>query len=504
VRRGRRMGWMSCGIGGRGRQLVPDLVPPAHLWVPPRVGSYGDEAVDLAQLAGRELDAAQVLAVDAFLSYGPGGRWVALESAVVEARQNGKTGGVLLPVVLFDLFLLGADRIVWTAHLFKTARDAFADFRTCIDSAPELSRRVKKITYANGEESIELTSGAVLEFLARSKGGGRGLGGKRLVFDEALFLSAEAMGALIPTLAARGDPQINYGSSAGKGESDHLRALRDRGRGGGDPSLVWVEWCAPGGWDDPSCDLGMRCPHTLGTDGCALDDESLWPLANPALGRRISYEFLRSERRALPAAEFGRETLGWFDLPEGAGRPITTAQWAKLKRDLAVPPEGPRRFFLDCSPGLTSGSIGVAVDRGGLPHVELADYRPRTEWMVARAVELNDRYPDSVFGAFAGGAVMALAEDFADAGLTVRTFTGHEMGLACAHLQKLVTDEGMTHSGDALFAQALEGAVKRDLGDDLWMWSRRKSTDISPIVAATGAAWLLEVEPAYDVLDSVH
>jgi hypothetical protein len=83
---------------------VPDSVQPAHLWIPPRLGSYGDEAVDLARLAGRELDAEQEVAVDAMLSYGPGGRWAAFESAIIEARQNGKTGGVLLPVVLFDLF----------------------------------------------------------------------------------------------------------------------------------------------------------------------------------------------------------------------------------------------------------------------------------------------------------------------------------------------------------------------------------------------------------------
>lgn len=482
---------------------MPDLVPPAHLWVPERRGSYGDEAVDLARMAGRVLDAEQVLAVDAFLSFGAGGRWVALESAVVEARQNGKTGGVILPVVLFDLFLLGADRIVWTAHLFKTARDAFADVKTCINTAPELSRRVKKITEANGEEAVELTSGARLEFLARSKGGGRGLGGKRLVMDEALFLAAESMGALIPTLSARDDPQINYGSSAGKAESDHLRTLRDRGRAGGDPSLIWVEWCAPGGWDDPGCDLGQKCPHTVGVGGCALDDESLWPLANPALGRRITHAFLRAERRTLPLREFGRETLGWYDEPEGAEKPISVKAWQKLAVDID-PPDGPRHFFLDCSPGMVASSIGVAVFRGETVHVELADHRQGSSWLVERAVELDGRYPGSVFAVLGRGAASALQADFDDAGLQVRQFTDLEMGRGCVHLGKLVTDGGLTHSDDPAFTAALDVAVKRDLGDDLWLWSRRRSGDISPIVAVTGAAWLAEVSPAYDLADSIH
>jgi len=500
------MSWRS-GAGGRRRVAEAELVRPAHLWVPERAGSYGDEAIDLAEMAGRTLDAEQRLAVDAMLSYGPGGRWVALEAAVVQSRQNGKTSGCILPVVLADLFLFDADRIVWTAHLFRTARDAFADVVRLIDGCADLSRRVKKVTYANGEEAVELHSGARLEFLARSKGGGRGLGGKRLVMDEALFLSAESMGALIPTLSAREDPQIVYGSSAGLGSSDYLRSLRDRGRKGGDPSLIWVEWCAPGGWDDPPCERGRDCTHAAGAEpGCALDDESLWPLANPALGRRITYEYVRSERRALPVAEFGRERLGWFDLPEDEQRPIEPADWAACFVDLPERPEGTPCFFIDCSPGLSSASISAAVLREGRPHLELADYRAGAAWLEGpggRVKELADRYPGARFAAFAAGAVSALLPGLEELGIRVELFTAQDMGRACGHLEKLVATRGITHDGRPEYEAALAGAVKRFVGDDLWTWSRRKSADISPIVSATGAAWLLETQPAYDLLGSV-
>ena len=483
---------------------MPDLVAPAHLWVPDRVGSYGDEVADLAELAGRALDPEQRVAVDAISSYSRGGRWVALEAAVIEARQNGKTGGVLLPVVLADLFLFNADRIVWTAHLFRTARDAFGDFCALIDGCSELSRRVKKITYANGEEAIELISGAKLEFLARSKGGGRGLGGKRLVMDEALFLAAESMGALIPTLSAREDPQIIYGSSAGIGSSDHLRALRDRGRKGGDPYLVWAEWCAPGGWDDPPCRDGKKCTHAVGTEGCALDDERLWPLANPALGRRITYDYVRAERRALPPEEFGRERLGWFDLPEDEDRPISLEGWAACQMSLPEHPAGPPCFFLDCSPGLSSASVTAAALHDDKPRLELADYRGGANWLVGRAVELQDRHPGAKFAVLGSGAVSALLPELREHGIEPEQLTNQDMGRACVHLQKLVADRAFTHDGDPLYATALMGAVKRDIGDDLWTWSRRKSADISPLVSATGAAWLLENQPVYDVLESIY
>lgn len=468
---------------------------PAHLSVPPRLGSYGDEAIDLARLAGRELDDEQALAVDAMLSYGPGGRWAAFESAIIEARQNGKTGGVLLPVVLFDLFLLPADRIVWTAHLFRTARDAFNDFDVMIASTPYLSRRVKKVSYANGEEAIELHSGAKLEFLARSKGGGRGLGGKRLVMDEALYLSAESMGALIPTLAARsmtGDPQINYGSSAGVLSSDHLRALRDRGRAGGDPSLVWIEFCAPGGWDNPGCQLGPECLHTVGIEGCALDDETLWPLGSPALGRRITYEYVRSERRALPPAEFGRERMGWFDEPVGLGA-FPLEAWAECADPKSAPPGRPV-FGIDSSPGSRSAAILAALHRpDGLPHVEVVAHGPGTDWVVARCVELKRHQPlDWVIDP--GGPAGALLPDLLLAGIEPTQMTARDLGQACEAFSSAVVDRNVRHLADPLLARAVAGASRRDIGDGLWAFSRRKSqADICPLVASAVALWGLSL-----------
>jgi hypothetical protein len=476
---------------------VPNPVRPAYLSVPPRLGSYGDEAVDLARLAGRELDAEQVVAVDAMLSYGPGGRWAAFESAIVEARQNGKTGGVLLPVVLFDLFLLPPDRIVWTAHLFRTARDAFNDFDGIIASTADLSRRVKKVSYANGEEAIELHSGAKLEFLARSKGGGRGLGGKRLVMDEALYLPAESMGALIPTLAARsmtGDPQINYGSSAGVLSSDHLRALRDRGRAGGDPSLVWVEFCAPGSWDDPPCRLGPECLHTVGIEGCALDDEALWPAANPALGRRITYEYMRAERRALPPNEFGRERFGWFDEPVGVGA-FPLEAWAECADRESAPPGRPV-FAVDTSPGSRSAAIVAAIWRAdGLPHVEVVAHGPGTDWVAARCVELTVHQPlDWVLDP--GGPAGALLPDLLAVGIEPRQMTTRDLGQACEAFSAAVVGRNVRHLADPLLARAAAGASRRDIGDGLWAFSRRKSqADICPLVAASAALWGLSMVP---------
>lgn len=477
------------------------MISPAHLWVPPRVGSYGDEAADLAERAGRVLDEEQRLAVDAMLSYGLGGRWVAMESAIIEARQNGKTGGVLLPVTLFDLFLLPPDRIVWTAHLFRTSRDAFDDFCTCIETAPELSRRVKRISYGNGEEFIELHSGAKLEFLARSKGGGRGLGGKRVVMDEALFLMAAAMGALMPVLSARPDPQINYGSSAALANSDHLHRLKDRGRAGNDPYLIWIEFCAPGGWVDPPCESGARCAHTPGTPGCALDDEQMWAPANHTLGKRITIDYVRAERRALPAIEFGRERLGWHETPVVGSTAIDIAQWAKLL-DAESKREGDIALAVDIAPQRDYAVTALYGLRAadGLGHWQIVDYRPGTEWLVGRIVELRDGL-NPIAIAMGRATAASLEVELEKHGIhrpekpdepargDLAVLSAAEMTASTGQALDVVRQGGVKHIGQHSLDAAVAGAKTRETGDTV-AWSRKDaSADISPLVAVSEARW---------------
>jgi len=503
------------------------VIEPAYLWIPPRSGSYGDEAVDLARLAGRELDEEQCLAVDAMLSYGSGGRWVALESGIVEPRQNGKTGGVLLPVTLFDLFLLPPDRIVWTAHIFRTARDAFDDFCTCIETAPELSRRVKNISYGHGEEFIELHSGAKLEFLARSKGGGRGLGGKRVVMDEALFIAASAMGALLPVLSARQDPQVNYGSSAALETSDHLHRLKDRGRKGGDPSLIWIEFCAPGSWKDPGCETGRACQHTVGSAGCALDREEFIGKANHTAGKRITWEYLRAERLALPVQEYGRERLGWHEDPPLTGGDIDAAAWQQML-DENSRRHGDVTIGVDLNPQQDSASIGLfGMREDGREHMQLMDCRPGIDWVPDRFVELRDLL-NPVGYAMGRNTYAALEAELKKRDFVrpenpdepergnVAIVAGADMSAATGQMltvcRPVIGDDGALdyrarHIGQReLNMAAASGRVRE--GTDSVGWSRKDSGgDITPLNAVTVAKWLYQawahlVTNDYDVLES--
>lgn len=475
------------------------LAEPAHLWVPPGVrGNYGDEVADVAEMIGRPLDSAQRIAVDALTSYGAGGRWIALEGLIKEPRQNGKTGGIITPIVLADLFLWPPDRIAWSAHLFKTCREAFADHKQLIDGVPEFRRRVKKITEANGEESIELDDGARLDYLARSKGGGRGLGGKRVVVDEALFFTVEQAGALLPILAARDDPQITYGSSACKVESGQLRALTQRGRAGNDPSLILVEFRAPGAFRDPGCLRGLECSHALDVPGCVLDDPDYWRAANPAMAfDRITLEFMRAMRRTLSPTEFAREFLGWDE--DGADEAKPPIALDKLARcvDPTSAAVGPVVFCLDVEEDREAGAIAVAGRRSdGLPHAAVIDYRAGTSWMVDRAVALKRDHRGARFVVNDVGPAGSLLVDLKKAGVRVVLMNASTMARACGSLYDMTTaDEpgwrypgpNPAFDGRDLLAEAVKGATWRHLGDAR-AWDRRNSTSrISPLVAVTGA-----------------
>lgn len=487
---------------------------PAHLWVPPgRSGTYGDEVADLAASFGRPLDPSQRVAVDAVNSYGPGGRWHALESAVIIPRQNGKTGGIILASVLADLLLWpdASDRVAWTAHRLKTAREAFDDVKRMIDGSHELARRVLKVSETNGEEGVAFRNGSRLDFLARANGSGRGLGGRTVVIDEALYFTGATAGDLLPILAARDNPRVIYGSSAAKVESDYLRSLRDRGRKGGDPSLVLVEHCAPGSFDDPGC-AAPSCSHALGLPGCMLDSEDYWRLSNPALVfGRILLEFLRAMRRTLPPLEFAREFLGWHEESEEGADTIPLASWESRKDDASgVAADSPRVLAFDISPDRSTAAIGGAGwRRDGDMHLSLVARDRGTSWLVPRLVDIVERHrPASIVVDGASPAATEI-DALAQHGITRRTESNphgllvvmgtQDMARACGQAYDGLAGDAPTmwHRDEPILTAALQCAVRRDIGDGGWALGRRKSEgDISPMVAVIEAAWGLSSVPA--------
>jgi len=370
----------------------------------------------------------QQLLLDDTFGFDSNGRSVAFEIAAICSRQNLKTV-FLMQAAIGWLFVTDQRLVVWSAHDFGTAQETFRDMEQRVTGSDILRRRVKNISHGNGDEAIELLSGSRLMFKARTTGGGRGLTGDKVILDEAFALQPSHMGALLPTLSARPDPQVAYGSSAGLASSDVLRGLRDRGRAGTSPRLAYAEWCAP----DGTC-ATISCRHALGVEGCALDDPANWQQANPQMGQRITVDFIAAERQAMPPDVFARERLGWWDEPTGE-MVVPAAAWdACLDESSRI--VTPVSFALDVAPDRSWAAIACAgLNEQGIAHVEVTssragtvvDHRPGTEWVVPRLVDLMARWPNATVTLADRTVVPALL----DARVVVEEIKGTDVAAAC-------------------------------------------------------------------------
>jgi phage terminase large subunit-like protein len=419
-------------------------------------------------MAGLDLDDWQQFLLAESLSTAQNGQWAAFEVAVVVPRQNGK-GGYLEARQLYGLFLGREQLAVHTAHEFKTCFEHFLRIVSLIENTPDLDARVSRIRRGAGEQAIELKTGQRLRFLARSSGSGRGMSGDTVYLDEAYDLTPEMMGALLPTLSARPNPQVVYTSSAPRLSSTVLHDIVRRGRAGDSPRLFYAEWG--------------------NSPGIALNDRDAWRRANPAMGIRISEEFIEAELEAMQSMpqEFLRERLGVPDSMQQTGE-IALDAWQSLV-DPASEIVGSPTIALDVSPERDWASFAAAGKRAdGLDHVEVIDRRPGTGWVVDRAIELAAKWsvPIVVDPSSPAGNLLG---DLSAANVKTDELSRKDHAQACGALVDAVRNESLRHLGQPSLLAALTGAQKRTTGD-VWMWSRTGShVDITPLVAATLALW---------------
>jgi hypothetical protein len=449
--------------------------------VPPAASSAGTEAIELARLAGLDLDPWQEFVLDRALGERADGQWAAFEVGVVVPRQNGK-GGILEARELAGLFLLGERLITHSAHQFDTSLEAFSRLLTLIEQTPDLERRVKRTSRSHGEEGIELKGGQRIRFRTRTKGGGRGFSGDCVILDEAMVLPETALGALFPTLSARPNPQIWYtGTAVDQEFQEHgvvLARVRERGLHGNDPTLAYFEWSVDCDSPDDLSQLVARDPEA-------------WADANPALGIRITPDYIAAEQRALAHRTFAVERLGVGDWPstDNVQQVIPLETWQQLA-DPASAIVGPISFSFDVTPDRARAAISAAGRRGdGLPHVEVIEHRRGTDWLPDRLATLTQTHDTAGASCDGTGPAASLLPALQDRKVEVTTVTAKEHAQACGRFYDAVDQGGLRHLGTPEMDAAIQGAVKRSLGD-AWAWSRKSSNvDISPLVASTLALW---------------
>ncbi|MFF0469340.1 terminase large subunit domain-containing protein [Micromonospora zamorensis] len=472
---------------------------------PTYLHSSGPEAIDLARAAGLVLDPWQEFVLTEALGEDARGRWAAFEVALVVGRQSGK-GSLLEARILAGMLLFGEQLILWSAHEMKTAMEAFRRCEDLLNSSPELKRHVKAVHRSNGNEAIELHTGARLKFVARSKGSGRGFSADLIILDEAYALTAEQISALIPTLASRANPQVWYTSSPPLDgvTGEQLYALRERGLAG-DATLAWFDW-------------GVQGVDLDGLEGVDLDDVGLWAKTNPAFGIRISEEFISRERRTLSREDFARERLGiWPGRVTGSSGVIADELWRQqIDPDPGRPADIALAVQVNSKRTFTAiAAVGPRPD--GTLQVSIVDYRPGTHWVVDRLVDLRDRWNPVAIAVQDKGPTGPLLLDLEKRGICppedpeqpqrgdLAVPWAAEVAVSYGLLLDAVHQHRLFHLDEAPLNTALASAKTRPLGGGTaWEF---KNDEAAPLLAATFAHWAWvtladRVGTDYDVADS--
>lgn len=476
------------------RLVEPDYwtCPHGKRTRPESVLTFGPEVADLCAKANFAPDTQQELGLDLIFAIKPDGSPASFEFCVICCRQNLKTG-LFKQAAIGWLFVTEQPLIVWSAHEMSTTNEAQRDLGNLMMDSPILSKWMMSgdnhgIYHANGDERIELRTGQRIMFKARTRDGGRGLSAPKLILDEAFALKASMMGSLLPLMMAQVDPQVIYGSSAGKADSDVLFDIRERGRSGASPRMSYIEWLAPRE-DCKSEDCKHPKDAIVRDLDCALDREHLIRAGNPTITTgRIQIETVRDLRQALPPAEYMRECFGWWDEFDAHEQVIPLKAWTALTiPDEEVPLDPPAYYALAMSPDRIA-SIAVAV-RGVLAdYVDLAemsrvdDSRKLIDWFVTRCgrripVMIDSRDPAA-----------SMVNELRSRGVKVNVSTATDAAKACGGLLDAVKEARVQHCDQPAIRVALVSAKKKLVGKaGLWEWDLE---DLSPEMAALRAITL--------------
>lgn len=440
----------------------------------------GDDACFLASRYGLTADEWQASVVASWLGRKSDGALAAGRCGLSVPRQNGKNA-VLEIVELFKIVVLGR-KVLHTAHEVKTARKAFLRLKSFFENErqwPELAALVKEIRQTNGQEAIVLTNGGSVEFVARSRGSGRGFTVDDLVLDEAQELSDEQLEALLPTISAApsGDPQIIMTGTPPPPNADGapFKRMRASGVEGKDKRLSWHEWSPEKAPNPDDHEALMACAAAT----------------NPALGARLQWSVVEDELAQMSFAGWMRERCGAWD-SDALGGVIDYTSWLGLSVPVDdVPASGQVAYAVKFSADGERVGAAVALRAGDGPvHVEALG--------VARMVDGTAHLVDWLSQRWRTGPILLdgkagagdLANELVAAGVPRRRIALASVDdaiVAHSGFLRAIQEGGLTHIAQEGLDAAVRIAGKRKIGNaGGWGWqSVTPDGDVTPLDAVT-------------------
>lgn len=427
-------------------------------------------------------------------------------------RQNGKSTALQI-LSLWMMYIFGIRLVIGTAQNLDVAEEVWQGAVEIAQEIPDLNDEISKVSQVNGKKFLKLKTGERYKVAAASRRGGRGLSGDLVLLDELReHQSWDAWAAVTKTTMARALAMVWAASNAGDASSVVLRWLRRMAHLTlGDPDgLAEAEELVPD--PDVEVDEDDLDDDSLGIfewsapPGCKISDRDGWVAANPALGYTITERAIASAAKTDPEWVFRTEVLcQWMEgTREG---PFPPGAW----EGCADPPHGDQpgsqmvvadglALCVDVSWDRTTTHIAVAGWRSdGLPHVEIIASRTGTDWVVGwlTSTDRDSSLHDAPVAVQAKRApASSLLVPLTEAGIDVVEWDGVSGTATLYDRVRAAVNEGTTeaelrHLSQPVLDVAAANAATRPVGD-AWAWDRRKSpTDISPLVAATGALWCL-------------
>jgi len=161
---------------------------------------------EFTRMAGLDLDAAQAADLREMLHLHPeSGKWRWPTWTVTDPRSDAS----VIARALIGLLLLD-ENVLWTAPRRPFLRDAFERLVRAVNQLDAAD--TVKVRRANGEERIErLDTGKRIQFICTHlSGSGRGYSCDLLVVGQGSKYTERVACDLMPTMAARPNPQIVY------------------------------------------------------------------------------------------------------------------------------------------------------------------------------------------------------------------------------------------------------------------------------------------------------
>ncbi len=471
---------------------------PTHLLLPADVAYHDDEelfalaAMVRLNLMEWQRDFLTNLTARRVLEDGST-KWAAPYAGLELSRQNGKSA-VDEIVVLAALFVFRFPLTLFTAHRDRAAMEMFRRIERLIKSSRRLSREVATWRRANGQTAIELVTGERVMFMTRTAEGARSLSPQLVIVDEAQNATFEEMNALLPAIAAQteeGDPLVLYTGSAGDRRSEVLGALVDRStrelerRARGEEPLdtrfLMARWAADLDVDDPGAAETMA-------------------KTNPALGKLISLEYLQQQFLALNGPidprNFAQEHLGVGDYPRDESE-----EWVipRSKVEAAIDndsqPIGPVVFSVEIAWDRQSASICAAGRRAdGRKHVELVAQAPGTMWAVEWLASRCAKWPNLGVVIDPGSETKSLIPALKDRNVTLHSLKTADLGAAWGlFFDGFMVDEPTLRILDEPRFIAQFADAQTRLISGATTWKRAGGSDRSALLAATWAAYFLDI-----------